>query len=73
MAWAIQPDLTPATGHVRGTFLAACRAAIVAAVQRLFPTARSAPSTGWGRTQSLADEALLEGSTAVLKCGSTSM
>ncbi|MFG2949970.1 TetR family transcriptional regulator [Streptomyces adustus] len=37
MAWAAQPDLLPPHGDERTTFLAARRAAIVAAVERLFP------------------------------------
>ncbi|MEU9271170.1 hypothetical protein AB0E04_37850 [Streptomyces sp. NPDC048251] len=36
-AWAAQPDLLPPHGEGRATFLAARRAAIVAAVERLFP------------------------------------
>jgi hypothetical protein len=39
MSWAAQPDLAPAAGEERDSFLAARRAAIVAAVQRLFPAA----------------------------------
>jgi len=41
MSWAAQPDLAPAAGEERDSFLAARRAAIVAAVQRLFPASRS--------------------------------
>jgi AcrR family transcriptional regulator len=37
MSWAAQPDLPPAAGEERDSFLAARRAAIVTAVQRLFP------------------------------------
>jgi AcrR family transcriptional regulator len=41
MSWAAQPDLAPTAGEERDSFLAARRAAIVAAVERLFPaTAR---------------------------------
>ncbi|MFD9432024.1 hypothetical protein [Streptomyces sp. NPDC060002] len=36
-AWAAQPDLLPPHGEGRATFLATRRAAIVAAVERLFP------------------------------------
>ncbi|WP_329378543.1 TetR family transcriptional regulator [Streptomyces sp. NBC_01716] len=36
-SWAVQPDLLPPYGEDRVTFLAARRAAIVAAVERLFP------------------------------------
>ncbi|MER7837427.1 TetR family transcriptional regulator [Streptomyces sp. NPDC096040] len=36
-AWAAQPDLLPPHDEDRATFLAARRAAIVAAVERLFP------------------------------------
>jgi AcrR family transcriptional regulator len=43
MSWAAQFDLAPAAGQERDSFMAARRAAIVAAVQRLFPaTARPA-------------------------------
>jgi len=39
MAWAAQPDLVPAgDDDERDTFMAARRAAIVTAIQRLFPT-----------------------------------
>ncbi|MFJ3667457.1 TetR family transcriptional regulator [Streptomyces sp. NPDC090106] len=41
MAWAGQTDLLPTGRDERTTFLAARRAAIVAAVQRLFPAAHS--------------------------------
>ncbi|MGW0855541.1 TetR family transcriptional regulator [Streptomyces sp. NPDC002690] len=37
MSWVGQPDLTPTDPDERAAFLAARRAAIVAAVQRLFP------------------------------------
>ncbi|MEU6404385.1 TetR family transcriptional regulator [Streptomyces sp. NPDC046985] len=37
MAWAAQPDLLPPPGDGRAAFLAARRAAVVAAVERLFP------------------------------------
>ncbi|MGP4051235.1 TetR family transcriptional regulator [Streptomyces sp. 2A115] len=36
-AWAAQPDLLPPSGDDRAVFLVARRAAIVAAVERLFP------------------------------------
>ncbi|MFI1848761.1 TetR family transcriptional regulator [Streptomyces sp. NPDC020480] len=36
-AWAAQPDLLPPSGDDRAAFLVARRAAIVAAVERLFP------------------------------------
>jgi AcrR family transcriptional regulator len=39
MSWAVQPGLAPADGEGRDSFMAARRAAIVAAVQRLFPSA----------------------------------
>ncbi|WP_381796823.1 TetR family transcriptional regulator [Streptomyces niveus] len=39
-AWAAQPDLLPPSGEGRATFLMARRAAIVAAVERLFPAAK---------------------------------
>ncbi|MER5730230.1 TetR family transcriptional regulator [Streptomyces sp. NPDC002138] len=40
-AWATQPDLLPEHGEDRAPFLAARRAAIVAAVERLFPATAS--------------------------------
>ncbi|MGX1907372.1 TetR family transcriptional regulator [Streptomyces phaeochromogenes] len=36
-AWAAQPDLLPPSGEDRATFLTARRAAIITAVERLFP------------------------------------
>jgi AcrR family transcriptional regulator len=39
-SWAIQPVPAPSAGHERDAFLAARRAAIVSAVQRIFPAAR---------------------------------
>lgn len=39
MSWAAQPDLIPAADQEHGSFMTARRAAIVAAVQRLFPAA----------------------------------
>lgn len=46
-AWAAQPDLLPPPGDDRATFLVARRAAIVTAVERLFPAAanREVPSS----------------------------
>ncbi|MEV6197153.1 hypothetical protein AB0M19_32695 [Streptomyces sp. NPDC051920] len=45
MSWVGQPDLVPGDEIERAHFLSARRAAIVAAVQRLFPAVASAPST----------------------------
>ncbi|GAA1556046.1 TetR family transcriptional regulator [Kribbella hippodromi] len=46
-AWAAQPDLLPPSREDRATFLAARRAAVVTAVERLFPAAanRQVPSS----------------------------
>jgi len=39
MSWAAQPDLAPAADKERDSFMAARRAAVIAAVERLFPSA----------------------------------
>lgn len=48
MSWAAQPGLAPADDEGSDSFIAARRAAIVAAVQRLFPA--TARDTGGGAT-----------------------
>jgi AcrR family transcriptional regulator len=45
-SWAAEPDLAPTSRGERGIFMAARRAAVVAAVERLFPAAGRAPRTG---------------------------
>ncbi|MGV9293923.1 hypothetical protein [Amycolatopsis sp. NPDC003676] len=46
MAWADQPDIPAGAGTDRDAFLAARRAAIVAAVERLFPATASRTADG---------------------------
>jgi hypothetical protein len=47
MSWATQPGRAPADGEGCDSFMAARRAAIVAAVQRLFPSAAGYAPSGF--------------------------